>query len=40
MDDEELMGEVDVDRDILEWMYTYDEEDPEIDDLADCGAEL
>tara|TARA_B100002019_G_scaffold221366_1_gene194187 strand:+ start:158 stop:277 length:120 start_codon:yes stop_codon:yes gene_type:complete len=39
MDDEELMGEVDVEREFLQWLYDFSEEyELEYDD--ESGAEV
>jgi len=40
MDAENVIGEVDIDIDILEWLLHYDEEQYEYDDQADYGIEL
>lgn len=38
--DDDLIGEVDIDRDMLEWLYGFDEDEDIYDDLSESGAEL
>ena len=40
MDEDNVIGEVDIDIDILEWLLYYDEENHEYDDQSDYGIEL